>query len=137
MAVILDNAAYHHGMPDDWNSPLKANKTDNAASLRALGVLTINVIPETGPNNNNVPAEGESLGRAPRGRSAQNVQEAIHRRMEEVGPDFLTREEICPRSIILVISTLSSFHQTSSLSSSSRLPLGVTLQVHGQDSKHI
>ena len=65
--LVLDNAAYHHGMPEGWKSPLQDSKEANAARLRELKVDAIHVLTGVGLENVEfqVPAEGEKWARHP------------------------------------------------------------------------
>jgi len=36
MILVMDNAAYHHGMPEGWTNPLQASKQTNLQTLRGL-----------------------------------------------------------------------------------------------------
>ena len=74
MILILDNTPYHHGMADDWESPLKATKAVNAARLRDLGLKTISIQRGGVRKDFAVPKEGAEFARAPRGPSLDEVQ---------------------------------------------------------------
>lgn len=94
MILILDNAAYHHGMPDEWKSPLKATKAINAALLRDLGVETITVRRDGVRKTFAVPGEGKWFVRAPRGPTIEEVQAATFRVLKKLRPDaLLTKAE--------------------------------------------
>lgn len=92
MILVLDNASYHHGMADDWKSPLKATKAVNAALLRDLGVNTITVRRDGEFKNFAVPKEGVYFERAPRGPSLEEVQAVTFRMVKERRSEALLTE---------------------------------------------
>ena len=94
MVLILDNAAYHHGMADGWKSPLKATKDDNTALLQELGAKSIDTIRNGKRMRHLVPARGESFARAPKGPTVDELQKATFVKMKKLRPDdLLTRAE--------------------------------------------
>lgn len=93
--LVLDNAPYHHGMPEGWKSPLKDTKEANAARLRKLGVASIEVQTDMGIRHFDVPADGKNWAIAPSGPSKDEVALATYRAIKQKAPQqLMTRSEL-------------------------------------------
>ena len=94
MILILDNAAYHHGMSDGWKSPLQATKAENLRTLRQLEQRQIRVPRDGVMLNFEVPCDGQSFKVYPNGPSAEELRHATCTILKEKSPESLmTRAE--------------------------------------------
>ncbi|CAM9467156.1 unnamed protein product [Sphacelaria rigidula] len=93
--LVLDNAAYHHGMPKGWKNPLQGTKEANADRLRQLGVDAIDVQTDLGIRHFKVPAENAKWAPAPSGPSKEQVALATYQYMKRLAPEqLMTRTEL-------------------------------------------
>ncbi|CAN0085238.1 unnamed protein product, partial [Sphacelaria rigidula] len=93
--LVLDNAAYHHGMPEGWKSPLQDTKEANADRLRLLGVDAIDAQTDLGIRHFKVPAENAKWAPAPSGPSKEQVALATYQYMKRLVPEqLMTRTEL-------------------------------------------
>ena len=93
--LILDNEPYHHGMADDWKSPLQASKTANLKLCREVdGVDSISVSRDGYTLAFALPAEGNGFEQFPAGPSVKELQHATHHALQDKAPQKLeTRAE--------------------------------------------
>lgn len=95
MTLILDNAAYHHGMEEGWESPLKVSKTEVAALLRDLNLTQFNVTRNGKEMGFHGPCKDGAFANKPKGPTIEEVQEVTLEAVKEKSPqDLLTRAEM-------------------------------------------
>ncbi|CAN0285249.1 unnamed protein product, partial [Ectocarpus fasciculatus] len=104
MILVMDNAAYHHGMPEGWAAPLQSSKKANLATLRELQenqldlvaeeVYGINVSRDGEIKGFALPLDGQEFAHYPAGPSKPELQRATFRLLETKAPEkLMTRAE--------------------------------------------
>lgn len=92
--LILDNAAYHHGMEEGWKSPLKMSKKEDAALLRDLGIAEINIARKGESMKFEISCKDGAFANKSKGPTMEEVQEATFKAVKEKrSEDLLTRAE--------------------------------------------